>query len=65
VHSTKSQGNASKKIDYLPFFRLLSFQTNGVTSIARLQREEVSREKNEHADLIAILQGSTLAVHPL
>jgi hypothetical protein len=30
VHPTKSRGNASKKIDYLPFLRLLSFETHGI-----------------------------------
>jgi hypothetical protein len=29
-------------------FCLLSFETHGITSVARLQREEVSRAKKEH-----------------
>jgi hypothetical protein len=37
-----------KKVDYLSFLRLLSFQTHGIASVARLQREEVSRAKKEH-----------------
>jgi hypothetical protein len=38
---------ARKLITYHSFC-LLSFETHGITSVARLQREEVSRAKKEH-----------------
>jgi hypothetical protein len=37
-----------KKVDYLPFSRLHSFETHGIASVARLQREEMSRSAKEH-----------------
>jgi hypothetical protein len=48
VHPTKSRGNASKNIDYLLLSLLLSFKTHVIASVARLQREEMSRAKKEH-----------------
>jgi hypothetical protein len=65
VHPTKSQGNASKKVDYLPFLRLLSFETHGIASVARLQREEVSRAKKEHGGTGTFPTGIYGGLHPL
>jgi hypothetical protein len=47
------------------FFCLISFKTHGVVSFARLQREEVSREKKEHGEMVHFLQESTAGLHPL
>jgi hypothetical protein len=55
---------ARKLITY-HFFCLLSFETHGITSVARLQREEVSRLAKEHEELVHFLQESMRAMHPL
>jgi hypothetical protein len=39
--------------------------TRGIASVARLQREEVSRAKKEHEELVALLHVSTGGLHPL
>jgi hypothetical protein len=49
---------ARKLITY-HFFCLLSFGTHGIASVARLQREEVSRSAKEHEELVHFLQEST------
>jgi hypothetical protein len=46
VHPTKTRGNASKKIVYLPSPLVDSLQTHGIASVARLQREGVSMIKD-------------------
>jgi hypothetical protein len=53
-----------KLIAYL-FFCLLSFGTHGIASVARLQREEVSRSAKEHGGTGSNSTGFYAALHPL
>jgi hypothetical protein len=55
---------ARKLITY-HFFRLLSFKTHGIASVARLQREEVSSSAKEHGGTGIISTGIYEALHPL
>jgi hypothetical protein len=47
IQQNRVEMKARKLITYHSFC-LLSFETHGITSVARLQREEVSRAKKEH-----------------
>jgi hypothetical protein len=47
IQQNHEEMQARKLITY-HFFCLLSFETHGIASVARLQREEVSRAKKEH-----------------
>jgi hypothetical protein len=65
VHPTKSRGNAIKKVDYLPLLLFHSLQSHGIATVARLQREEVSRSAKENGELVGFLHDFTRSLHPL